>query len=266
MLPSRFAMVHPTLSPRLLALAQHVRAGQGMADIGTDHGYFPAYLVEHEVCPFAIACDLRCAPLAQAKANVERLGLESQVELRVSDGLSALSEDEVGSVTIAGMGGHLVASMLRRDLQRFCQAEKTIRFICQVNDSPRAVRELFGEYAMQLRHEEVVWERRYRYWIFVFEVGSELPKPALHVKFSQEELEYGVLVARAPNESYVRWLKHRLKYRTRRLNGLRAAVAESLASARAREETELGAETEALNVRLRLAQLHLQEKPSLDHE
>ena len=43
------------LSPRLEVIAGCVAGVKSMADIGTDHGYLPVYLVENELVSRAIA-------------------------------------------------------------------------------------------------------------------------------------------------------------------------------------------------------------------
>ena len=50
------------LSKRLQAVADLVSNGQIVADVGTDHGYIPIYLIETEKCPRAIAMDINKGP------------------------------------------------------------------------------------------------------------------------------------------------------------------------------------------------------------
>ena len=48
------------LSKRLKTVAAAVTPGHRVADVGTDHGYIPIYLVERGLCPAAWAMD--CEP------------------------------------------------------------------------------------------------------------------------------------------------------------------------------------------------------------
>ena len=50
------------LSKRLERIASFVQPGSRVADIGTDHGYVPIWLVQKGVCPSALAMDVRKAP------------------------------------------------------------------------------------------------------------------------------------------------------------------------------------------------------------
>ena len=58
------------LSGRLAAVAAMVSPGTVIADIGTDHGYVPAYLVGERICPRAVAIDINEGPLRHARQTV----------------------------------------------------------------------------------------------------------------------------------------------------------------------------------------------------
>ena len=46
------------LSKRLQAVADLVTEGASVADIGTDHGYIPIYMIEHHLAEKVIAQDI----------------------------------------------------------------------------------------------------------------------------------------------------------------------------------------------------------------
>ncbi|MBQ8526286.1 MAG: SAM-dependent methyltransferase [Clostridia bacterium] len=102
------------LSPRLKLIADLVKPGSVLADIGTDHGYVPVYCVSKGICPKAIAMDVNSQPLEKAKENISKYGLEDFITTRLSDGLEALSAEEADSVVIAGMGGLLIMNILEQ--------------------------------------------------------------------------------------------------------------------------------------------------------
>lgn len=102
------------LDDRLLAVASLVRNGKRVADIGTDHGYLVAYLVENDVCPGGIAADLRKGPLENARQTVIQQGLSDKIELILSDGLENIPSDACDDIVIAGMGGNLIAEILEK--------------------------------------------------------------------------------------------------------------------------------------------------------
>ena len=97
---------------RLRLCAEFVRRGSRLADIGTDHAYLPVWLCRNGVCPSAIAADINPDPLSRGRLTVERANLSDRIELRLSDGLSAISADEADDIVIAGMGGELIARII----------------------------------------------------------------------------------------------------------------------------------------------------------
>lgn len=100
------------LSKRLQAVARFVTCGSLVADIGTDHGYLPVYLVQSGRCPGALAMDIRQGPLQRAREHIAANGLEALIKTRLSDGLEQLGADEAQSVVIAGMGGLTITGIL----------------------------------------------------------------------------------------------------------------------------------------------------------
>lgn len=100
------------LPPRLRAIAEKVPQGARLADIGTDHGFLPVWLLLNGRINAAIAADLRSGPLERAKENAHRYGQSLYISFRLCDGLSGVSADEVDTVVIAGMGGETIARIL----------------------------------------------------------------------------------------------------------------------------------------------------------
>ncbi|MBE5925010.1 MAG: SAM-dependent methyltransferase [Lachnospiraceae bacterium] len=103
----------PDLSPRMEKVLSFVPQNEEVvADVGCDHAYVSIALVKRNIAKNVIAMDVRKGPLEIAKKNVDEYGLGSEVELRLSDGLTALSPREVNAIVIAGMGGLLVKKIL----------------------------------------------------------------------------------------------------------------------------------------------------------
>ena len=100
------------LSPRLLAIARLIPSGSRVADVGTDHGHLPLWLLTRGICPFAVATDVASGPLETAKRNACRAGLTSGLEFRLADGLDAVSPLEVDTVVMAGMGGETILGII----------------------------------------------------------------------------------------------------------------------------------------------------------
>ena len=91
------------LSDRLEMIASFVEHGNRLADIGTDHGYVPIYLVQTGRVPSALAMDVRKGPLLRAEEHIREAGLSGRIQTRLSDGLKKLAPGEADTVVIAGM-------------------------------------------------------------------------------------------------------------------------------------------------------------------
>ena len=113
------------LSKRLQTVANAVTLGSRVADVGTDHGYVPIYLVERGLCPGAIAMDVNEGPLARAEEHIRAEGLSDRIQTRKSDGLAALAPEETDAVVIAGMGGALMCRILQ-DATAFLEAGREL--------------------------------------------------------------------------------------------------------------------------------------------
>lgn len=101
------------LTPRLQAIADQIPRGGKLADIGTDHGYLPAWLLLSGRIEHAVATDLRKMPLEHAQETAQRFGVADQISFRLCDGLTAVTSEEVDTVVIAGMGGETISSILK---------------------------------------------------------------------------------------------------------------------------------------------------------
>lgn len=99
------------LSPRLSAAASLVNKNSRLADIGTDHGYIPVFLVENRFISCAIASDINEGPLSSCQALVNECGI-TNIDCRLSDGLEKIQPHEVDDILIAGMGGDLIVKIL----------------------------------------------------------------------------------------------------------------------------------------------------------
>ena len=100
------------LSNRLYACASLVRPGSQAADIGTDHGYLPIYLLAHQICSRVIASDLRPMPLQAARENARQAGIENDITFCLSDGLRNVPLTGIDTVICAGMGGDTIQNIL----------------------------------------------------------------------------------------------------------------------------------------------------------
>lgn len=100
------------LQPRLRLLAEMTPPGGRLADIGTDHGYLPVWLLQEGRIPSAIASDVGAEPLEHARRTAEEYETQG-LDFRLCDGLSGIEPEETDTVVIAGMGGETIRDILR---------------------------------------------------------------------------------------------------------------------------------------------------------
>lgn len=149
------------LSNRLKAAASLVRGGGILADIGTDHGYVPVYLVKNGIVKSAIAADINKMPLENAAKAVRESGLCDKIQLRLSDGLKNLKEGEADEFFIAGMGGTLISEILSSSIW---VKNSTYHFVFQPQSRAEELREYLFNNGFEIERETAVLEGR-RYYI-----------------------------------------------------------------------------------------------------
>ena len=132
-----------------------VRKGSRLADIGTDHAYLPTALILDGTIESAIAADLRKGPLENAEATVRSYGIADKVQLRLSDGLKAISPEEADDIAIAGMGGNLISDIL--DCTNWIQKEN-VRLILQPQSHEELVRRWLWNKGFEIIAEDSCFE------------------------------------------------------------------------------------------------------------
>ena len=146
------------LTDRMQVIADLVGDGEVVADIGTDHGYIPLWLLINGRCSDVILADVNQGPLDRAAANAAvYLGAEDsdteKLDMRLGSGIEVLETGEADTVIIAGMGGLLIRDILSHDIGKTRSLKKLI--LQPRNNS----RELRGWMQSELREFTIIKER-----------------------------------------------------------------------------------------------------------
>ena len=162
------------------ALASFVLPGESVADIGTDHGFVPIDLLAQNIVPFAILTDINAGPLEKAKNNLDRICILPQFyELRKGDGLEPLSNGEVSSVIIAGMGGETIVDILSWDITK---SKSYKRLILQPRKRSWELREWLYNNDFTIEFEKLVLEDSKICEIIVAKPGKDkMEKPDFYL-------------------------------------------------------------------------------------
>ncbi|HFI0672674.1 TPA: tRNA (adenine(22)-N(1))-methyltransferase TrmK [Streptococcus suis] len=186
------------LSRRLEAVASYVPQGARLADVGSDHAYLPLFLVEQGRIDFAIAGEVVQGPYQSALQNVEQTGQTDKIAVRLANGLAAVElADQVTTVTIAGMGGRLIAEILEAGKDKLGSVE---RLVLQPNNREDDVRRWLVANGFQLVAEEILEENDKIYEILVAEKGN--------VDLTADQLRFGPYLLEEQSAAFQKkWLK-----------------------------------------------------------
>lgn len=189
------------LSKRLAAVAELMEECQSMADIGTDHGYIPIYLIEHKKTGHAIAMDINLGPLERAREHVKLYGLNEYIELRLSDGARELKPFEVEAAVVAGMGGRLMMKILEDSKEVF----QTMKFfVLQPQSEYGFVRQFLEKQGFYIQAENMICEDGKYYPMMRVSKGSmNLEKECFY--------EYGRFLLKEKNPVLYEYLKKEYK-------------------------------------------------------
>lgn len=186
------------LSDRLLAAASLVNGAEIAADIGTDHGLLPVYLVEQNRAKRAIAMDLRTEPLKRAADYIREVRLSSKIDVRLSDGFEKMEPFEADIVTILGMGGPLITKILEKGKSKL---NSSMKLILSPQSEYREYREYLSQNGFVIEAELALFDRGKFYCIETVRYTGE------PYELTEAELEYGPCLVGAKDAKLIEQLK-----------------------------------------------------------
>ena len=83
-----------------------------LSDVGTDHAHLPIYACLGGICPRAVASDINRGPVENARRNIAAAGLADKIATVCTPGLDGIQAYAPEDITIFGMGGELIASII----------------------------------------------------------------------------------------------------------------------------------------------------------
>lgn len=186
------------LSKRLMAIAKLIEKHSNhgyLADIGSDHGYLPCWLVENDVIEGAFACEIADGPLQACEATVQLCHLEDKISVRKGDGLAPIISEHLDVVSICGMGGNLICNILEENLH-LCDINT---LVLQANINEGYVREYLNKNGYKIIDEDIVEDMHHYYEIIVARKGSQT--------LSGKELFMGPFLLKTKTETFIKkWL------------------------------------------------------------
>lgn len=197
-------------STRLDAILSLLTPCQLLADVGTDHALLPMMAVRRGITAHAIAADLRTAPLVQARQNIARNELESQVTVLQGDGLAPLAGRAVDAVVMAGMSGALMVRLLRAAPE---VTDTLSQLVLQPNQDADTVRAWALQHGFHLHAERMVEERGFFFPTCAYRRGQGRDPLYTHDLWSAQELCLlgPLLLAQADRTTRLAWEQQRAR-------------------------------------------------------
>ena len=197
------------LSERFSHLAALVSQDAILADVGTDHGYIPIYLIQTGRISRAYAMDIGKGPLLRAKEHVQACGLGEYITLRLSDGVAALAPKEADSILIAGMGGGVTLHILTEGEMVVKNAKE---LILQPQSEISRVREYLYANGYWIDREDMVFEDGKYYPMMHVIPGGIKEHTTRHEKEAWEVIyRYGEQLLKDKNDVLHQYLLHSIE-------------------------------------------------------
>lgn len=174
------------LSPRLQAIADFVPQNSIVADIGTDHGYIPRYLIEENISKMVIATDVSQGSLDKTIKYINESIFDNVITARLGDGLDVIKPFEVDTVVIAGMGGLLIRDILSKNRK---VTNSINNFILQPMVASKELREYLLKNGYTIVDEELVNEEDKYYEIIFAKAGKELIEKEMYFEISKRLID-----------------------------------------------------------------------------
>lgn len=139
-----------TLPSRLLTITTYINPSDHVADIGSDHGLLPRYLIVKGQA-FVYASDNKKGPYERLKKELEHT---SNTFVDLADGLENLPI-HINTIVISGMGGDLIARILTMGQDKL---EKINKLILIPQGSEQELRQIISYLGFSIQDEQVIEE------------------------------------------------------------------------------------------------------------
>ena len=161
------------INARLLTAAELIRQKAIFADIGTDHGYLPLFLLDEGRIEYAYCCDINEGPLASARKNAAERGRLDKCEFILTDGAAVMSGRGITDYAICGMGGELIVKIL--DAAPFVR-DPDIRLILQPMTQVAFLRRYLAKNGFEIIDERLCPDEHRIYQIIACRYAALAPR------------------------------------------------------------------------------------------
>lgn len=200
------------LSKRLGTIVGFIDKNKKVADIGTDHGFVPNFIVNEEISDFVISSDISKNSLLKSVELTKEYKNEDKIINRIGPGLEVLSISEVDIAIIAGMGGLLISEIIKDSWDIAINLDK---LILQPMQAKKELREFLINNGFEIIDEKIVFEDRKYFEIIVAKyTGKNIEKE--NIFFEVPEIPYN-----RRDEIIYSYLENRIEYNKMLIDNLK---------------------------------------------
>lgn len=200
------------LSKRLGTIVGFIDKNKKVADIGTDHGFVPNFIVNEEISDFVISSDISKNSLLKSVELTKEYKNEDKIINRIGPGLEVLSISEVDIAIIAGMGGLLISEIIKDSWDIAINLDK---LILQPMQAKKELREFLVNNGFEIIDEKIVFEDRKYFEIIVAKyTGKNIEKE--NIFFEVPEIPYN-----RKDEIIYSYLENRIEYNKMLIDNLK---------------------------------------------
>lgn len=194
---------------RIKKISSFVDDNSKVIDIGCDHGYLGIELIKQNRNICVISSDISSKAISSAKKNINREGLNSNIDLRVGNGLDVVDKDEINTVVIAGLGAHTQIEILINGIEKL---EYVDSIILSPNSSEFYIRFNLEKLGFYIYDEDIVLENGKFYPILKLKMGSK--------KYTYDELLLGPILINKNSKVICQYYRELLDKKLRIYNNL----------------------------------------------
>lgn len=207
-------ITHTILSKRLQSVAALVGESDRLIDVGSDHGYIAAFVLENKMSFQVIATDIHLLPADRARRYLNRQGYSEQSNVLCTDGLNGIDLLSSDTIVIAGMGGLEIVRILS-DAMRSRKDSLPIssRYILQPQRSYEEVRSFLCAKGFSIQRETISIDRNRIYVIILVEyIGTPY-------ELSLVERNLGPCIIRDRQDGFILYMKQQRDQLRKRSKG-----------------------------------------------
>ncbi len=180
------------IKKRLESLVKYVEPYDKIMDVGCDHALLDIYLIQSGLINNIYVGDVNPNALENGKQNIEKYELESQITPILSFGIEKISDIDVDTLIISGMGSKTIIEILSSP-----NLNKIYKLILQSNNNHYELRKFLMQNQFIIIDEEVIEDGKKTY-INIIAVKNDQK-----LQYEEEQLEFGpILTTKIQNLDY----------------------------------------------------------------